>query len=675
LRATAGAAGVTYIFLALENSPAGFEAGLPESQVAAGQPVNLVGRAYGGLQQANVTASIVNATSDTMATVILFDDGRHQDGAANDGVFGATAGPLTSSGRYYAIFTARGVFNGRAVVRQSDVAIDVLGPARLLSGSFNDTGYDADGDGQPDAVRVTTGFTAPAAGSYLISGDLLDAQGFLLGHAVDNVEANAPGGYSARLDFYLKGKVCGQFGGGFSLKNVTLSSGTDFRTLDVWGDAVVTRSYDGALFNCSSASLAPRPLNVQPEAMLAGDSGQVLISGSGFASGARLSFGAGVNVGAITRISSNLLVAQISVAADAQPGARDLTITNPEGVAATGAGLFRVASDGPPTVSIAYPADRQTVRGTLTASAAASDDRGVQRVEFYLDGRLAMTDYEFPYQFLWETGLIVNGSHLLGVKAYDLSGQTRESQITVTVSNTVVASVSAASFTGVALAAESIVAAFGTSLATSVQIASSLPLPTSLAGTTAKVKDSAGGERLAPLFFVAPAQVNYQIPPGMASGSATVTVTSGDGAVSTGTVQIASVAPGLFSVNASGQGLAAAVALRVRADGSLSYEPITRFDSSQNKFVAVPIDLGPPSDQVFLILYGTGWRSRSSLTAATVKIGGADTEILYAGLADGFVGLDQLNARLPRSLAGRGEVDIVLTVDGKPANIVRVSFR
>jgi uncharacterized protein (TIGR03437 family) len=238
-----------------------------------------------------------------------------------------------------------------------------------------------------------------------------------------------------------------------------------------------------------------------------------------------------------------------------------------------------------------------------------------------------------------------------------------------------VTSVSAASFNGSTLAAESIVAAFGTSLATSVQVASSLPLPTSLAGTTVKVKDSAGVERLAPLFFVAPTQINYQLPPGTANGTATVMVTSGDGAVSVGAVQVALVAPGLFSVNASGQGLAAAVALRVRADGSQSYEPIARFDSAQNKFIAVPLDLGPPGDQVYLILYGTGWRSRSNLSTVAVKIGDTDVEALYAGLADGFVGLDQLNVRVPRSLAGRGEVDLVLTVDGKPANVVRVSFR
>ncbi len=145
--------------------------------------------------------------------------------------------------------------------------------------------------------------------------------------------------------------------------------------------------------------------------------------------------------------------------------------------------------------------------------------------------------------------------------------------------------------------------------------------------------------------------------------------------IATGVAQIAAVAPGLFSANATAQGVAAASALRVRADGSQSYEVVAQFDQAQNKFVALPIDPGPATDQVFLVLFGTGIRFRSSLSAVTAKIGGADADVLYAGAHGGFVGLDQVNVRVPRSLAGRGEVDIVLMVDGRMANVVRVSIR
>ncbi len=238
-----------------------------------------------------------------------------------------------------------------------------------------------------------------------------------------------------------------------------------------------------------------------------------------------------------------------------------------------------------------------------------------------------------------------------------------------------VASVSAASFLGQTLASESIVAAFGSNLATSLQIANSTPLPTILAGTTVKVRDSAGVERLSPLFFVAPTQVNYLVPAGTATGAATVTITSGSGAVSIGATQIASVAPGFFTANASGQGVASGIAIRVRQDGSQSFEPIAQFDQAQGRFVAIPIDLGPSSDQVFLVLFGTGMRNVSALAAAALTIGGANSELFYVGAQGGFVGLDQVNARLPRSLIGRGEVDVVLTLDGKVANTIRISVK
>jgi uncharacterized protein (TIGR03437 family) len=57
------------------------------------------------------------------------------------------------------------------------------------------------------------------------------------------------------------------------------------------------------------------------------------------------------------------------------------------------------------------------------------------------------------------------------------------------------------------------------------------------------------------------------------------------------------------------------------------------------------------------------------------RLGGADSEVLFAGAVADFAGLDQINVRIPRSLIGRGDVDVVLTADGKTANTVRVQIR
>jgi uncharacterized protein (TIGR03437 family) len=262
-----------------------------------------------------------------------------------------------------------------------------------------------------------------------------------------------------------------------------------------------------------------------------------------------------------------------------------------------------------------------------------------------------------------------NGPQRTGTIA--IAGQS----FTITQASVPVASVSAASFSAGSLARESIIAAFGTGLATATQVATAIPLPTELAGTTVKVKDSAGIESLAPLFFVSSSQVNYLIPAGVASGPATITIAGGDGAVSTGAAQIVAVAPGLFTADASGRGLPAATVLRVKAGGMQISEPVARFDPATNKFVAVPIDLGPATDQVFLILYGTGIRFRGSLSDVTLAIGGVNEQALYAGAQGTFIGLDQVNVRLVRSLTGRGESDVVLKVDGQMANMVKIQIK
>ncbi|MGH9939049.1 MAG: choice-of-anchor D domain-containing protein, partial [Blastocatellia bacterium] len=213
----------------------------------------------------------------------------------------------------------------------------------------------------------------------------------------------------------------------------------------------------------------------------------------------------------------------------------------------------------------------------------------------------------------------------------------------------VATTVSAASFVGPDLSSEAIVAGFGSGLATSSQAASSQPLPTTLAGTTIKVRDDSGTERLAPLFFVSPEQANFQIPPDTANGAAFLTFTSDDGKTSTGVARIVVAAPGIFTANANGQGVPAAVVFRVRADGSQTFEPASRFDFDENRFVPLPIDLGPESDRVFLLLFGTGIRGFSGFVTVTATIGGIPVQVGFAGPAPGFIGLDQLNlGPLPR---------------------------
>jgi len=238
-------------------------------------------------------------------------------------------------------------------------------------------------------------------------------------------------------------------------------------------------------------------------------------------------------------------------------------------------------------------------------------------------------------------------------------------------------SVSAASFNAASIVSpESIATGFGQGWGSPTAAAVSTPLPTSLAGTGIELLDSRGTTFQVGLYGVYPLQINYLVPAGIAIGPASVTVISGAKAVASGMVEIASVAPGVFAANANGRGPAAAQALRVSADGSRRAELLIQYDNAQGKWLTKPLDLGPATDKIYLLLYGTGIRGRRGLSDVTLAIGGTTVPVTYAGPQNQYEGLDQINAGpLPRSLQGRGEVNVSLTVDGKAANGGTINIR
>ncbi len=342
---------------------------------------------------------------------------------------------------------------------------------------------------------------------------------------------------------------------------------------------------------------------------------------------------------------------------------RDLTVDDSGKIFVANAGTHQILELEVPGSG---PTKTGVVAGAGTAGFSGDGGSGAQARLYLPNPGLAINDVQVTANII----TLPNGDMIFAD-----TNNNRIRRLKLGSSTPPITTVSAASFAGTELAPESIVAAFGDRLSTRVQTATSTPLPTTLADTTVRIRDNQGIERPAPLFFVAPSQINLQIPAGTAAGPATISVTSGAGTVSTGTINVATVAPGLFTANASGQGVATALLLRVKEDGRQIFEQVAQFDSAQNKFVPTPIDMGVSSDRLFLILYGTGFRFRSSLLAATATIGGTNVDVLYAGQVDGFVGLDQTNIPIPRTLAGRGLVDVILTIDGKPANTVTIQIK
>jgi uncharacterized protein (TIGR03437 family) len=230
--------------------------------------------------------------------------------------------------------------------------------------------------------------------------------------------------------------------------------------------------------------------------------------------------------------------------------------------------------------------------------------------------------------------------------------------------------VNAASYSRGAVAPNQIVSIFGLNLAPDLAIAQTSPLPTTLAGVTIELTDSAGQKRTLGLFSVAPGQINCLIAAEAAGGAGRLRITS-SGESAEIPIIVEATAPGLFSANASGQGVAAAAAVRIDSAGAQT--PVEVVDFSARPFHGLPIELGAESDQVVLLLYGTGFRHH--IGAIEASIGGAPAQVLGIAAQPQFAGLDQMNVIIPRSLLGAGEVEVVVKLGGTTLNTVTVTIR
>lgn len=88
-----------------------------------------------------------------------------------------------------------------------------------------------------------------------------------------------------------------------------------------------------------------------------------------------------------------------------------------------------------PTVKIDAPSSNATVSGNVVMSATATDNDKVQKVEFYVDGSLVATSLKSPYTFTGDSTAVINGNHTIEAKAYDATGNTSTSKVTVKVAN------------------------------------------------------------------------------------------------------------------------------------------------------------------------------------------------------------------------------------------------
>ena len=257
----------------------------------------------------------------------------------------------------------------------------------------------------------------------------------------------------------------------------------------------------------------------------------------------------------------------------------------------------------------------------------------------------------------------------------DLSGNIF--RLTNSTSPKAVVSVNAANyFRETGAAPESIISIFGTGLATGTFQAPSLPLPLELGGTTVTIRDSKGIERAAPLFYAGVGQVNCLVPVGTAEGYAAIIVKVNNVVTGSGAVKINAAAPALFTANQDGSGAASAILQLINGTTSTFSGNLAEPDPAvAGRFRPVEIDVEQNFEKIYLLLYGTGIRGRRDPVTATATIGDVALPVEYLGSQGFFSGLDQVNVLLPKSLKGKGEVDLFLTINGDVTNKVRVKVR
>ncbi|MFN0109132.1 MAG: hypothetical protein ACKVZH_09805 [Blastocatellia bacterium] len=225
-------------------------------------------------------------------------------------------------------------------------------------------------------------------------------------------------------------------------------------------------------------------------------------------------------------------------------------------------------------------------------------------------------------------------------------------------------------------------AAFGTGFPAAANVtvsAGSTPLPTSLSGISVRVNNVA-----APLFFVGVGggqgagafQINYQVPYQTAPGLAKLEVLNNGAPVSTGYLIVGGVAPGVFTISATGKGQAVAI----NQDFSLNGNPAQNSNAkpeARGRVVTFFANgpggqfTNPGNGQTLTPTSGVAVPvSPTYATQATpiVTIGGIPAMVAFSGMTPGFVGLWQLNVVVPPAAPVGNEVPVVIKLNRKTTN-------
>jgi uncharacterized protein (TIGR03437 family) len=326
-------------------------------------------------------------------------------------------------------------------------------------------------------------------------------------------------------------------------------------------------------------------------------------------------------------------------------------LNSPEGVAVDGAGDVFIADTHNLRIRKVTPA------GTIS-TVAGSGTQG-----FSGDGGPA-TSAELNYP----SGIAVDGSGNLFIAD---SGNQRIRKLTPIASPAPSINsggvLNSASYASGAVAPGSIAAVFGSFPVTSPAMASGAPWPTSLGGLSVQF-----GATSAPLYYASGSQTNLQVPWELSGQTQTMISAAANGQTGAAqTVSLASFAPGIFSMNGQGTGQGAIV-------DAITGRLLDSFNPAVAGSTYVSIyctGLGPVTNQP-----ASGAASPSNPLAKTtttpiVGIGNIGAQVLFSGLAPGFVGEYQVNALVPAGVTPGNSVPVSISIGGVYSNTVTIAVQ
>jgi uncharacterized protein (TIGR03437 family) len=238
----------------------------------------------------------------------------------------------------------------------------------------------------------------------------------------------------------------------------------------------------------------------------------------------------------------------------------------------------------------------------------------------------------------------------------------------------------AASFLpGTGVAPGSIVSVFGANLASADATLEGIPLSPNLGGSSLGVSDLVSGfTGLAPLFFVSPGQINFQVPWEAVPFQSSVFTPLSGGAEGAGvTVNIAFFAPGIFTVNQSGSGQgtvtnAVTGQLAAPVGKYANSQPVKRGDYISIYCTGLGLVDSPPADGAA----APGKPLAKTLVTPVVMIGAVPATASFSGLAPGFVGLNQVNVQVPTNAPTGDAVPLSISDgQGDNSNVVTIAIR